>query len=63
MRETRSIDAGTTDLASCGYVFMASAKYDRAREYFQLLSGNDYEKAGRVEILVREGEEDEAFRC
>ena len=60
--KTRSIDAGTTDLASCGYVFMASGKYDRAREYFQLLSGNDYEKAGRVEILVREGKEDEALQ-
>ena len=60
--KTRSIDAGTTDLASCGYVFMASGKYDRAREYFQLQSGNDYEKAGRVEILVREGKEDEALQ-
>jgi DNA-binding winged helix-turn-helix (wHTH) protein/TolB-like protein/tetratricopeptide (TPR) repeat protein len=60
--KTRSIDAGTTDLASCGYVFMASGKYDRAREYFQLKSGNDYEKAGRVEILVREGKEDEALQ-
>lgn len=27
--KTRSIDAGTTDLASCGFVFMASGKYDR----------------------------------
>jgi DNA-binding winged helix-turn-helix (wHTH) protein/TolB-like protein len=60
--KTRSIDAGTTDLASCGYVFMASGKYDRAREYFQLQSGNDYEKAGRVEIFVREGKEDEALQ-
>jgi DNA-binding winged helix-turn-helix (wHTH) protein/TolB-like protein len=60
--KTRSIDAGTTDLASCGYVFIASGNYDRAREYFQLQSGNDYEKAGRVEVFVREGKEDEALR-
>ena len=60
--KTRSIDAGTTDLASCGHVFIALGKYDRAREYFQLQSGNDYEKAGRVEILVREGKEDEALQ-
>ena len=60
--KTRSIDAGTTDLASCGYVFMASGKYDRAREYFQLQSGNEYEKAGRVEIFIREGKEDEAVQ-
>jgi len=60
--KTRSIDAGTTDLASCGYIFMALGKYDRAGEYFQLQSGNDYEKAGRVEIFVREGREDEALQ-
>jgi tetratricopeptide (TPR) repeat protein len=60
--KTRSIDAGTTDLASCGYIFIALGKYDRAREYFQLQSGNDYENAGRVEIFVREGKEDEALQ-
>jgi hypothetical protein len=60
--KARLIDAGTTDLASCGYIFIASGKYDRAREYFQLQSGNEYEKAGRVEIFVREGKEDEALQ-
>ena len=60
--KTRSIDAGTTDLASCGHIFIALGTYDRAREYFQLQSGNDYEKAGRVEIFVREGKEDEALQ-
>jgi hypothetical protein len=60
--KTRSIDAGTTDLASCGYIFIASGNYARAREYFQLQSGNEYEKAGKVEILVREGKEDEALQ-
>jgi DNA-binding winged helix-turn-helix (wHTH) protein/TolB-like protein len=60
--KTRSLDAGTTDLASCGYLFMALGKYDRAREYFQLQSGNEYEKAGRVEIFVREGKENEALQ-
>jgi DNA-binding winged helix-turn-helix (wHTH) protein/TolB-like protein len=60
--KTRSLDAGTTDLASCGYVFIALGKYDRAREYFQLQSGTEYERAGRVEILVREGKENEALQ-
>jgi DNA-binding winged helix-turn-helix (wHTH) protein/TolB-like protein len=60
--KTRSLDAGTTDLASCGYLFMALGKYDRAREYFQLQSGTEYEKAGRVEIFLREGREDEALQ-
>jgi len=60
--KTRSIDAGTTDLASCGNLFMALGKYDRAREYFQLQSGTEYEKAGKVEILLREGKEDEALQ-
>lgn len=60
--KTRTLDAGTTDLASCGYLFMALGKYDRGREYFQLQSGNEYEKAGRVEIFLREGKEDEALQ-
>lgn len=41
---------------------MALGKYDRAREYLQLQSGNDYEKAGRVEIFLREGKEDQALQ-
>jgi DNA-binding winged helix-turn-helix (wHTH) protein/TolB-like protein len=60
--KTRSLDAGTTDLASCGNVFMALGEYDRAREYFQLVSGTEYEKSGRVEIFVREGKEGEALQ-
>jgi DNA-binding winged helix-turn-helix (wHTH) protein/TolB-like protein len=60
--KTRSIDAGTTDLASCGYIFIASGNYARASEYFQLVSGSEYEKAGKVEILVREGKENEALQ-
>jgi len=60
--KTRSLDAGTTDLASCGYVFMALGKYDSAREYFQLQSGTEFEKAGRVGIFIREGKEAEALQ-
>jgi len=60
--KTRSLDAGTTDLASCGYLLMALHEYDRAREYFQLVSGSEYEKAGRVEIFIREGKEKEALQ-
>jgi len=60
--KTRSVDAGTTDLASCGLVFIGLGKYDRAREYFQLQSGNEYEKAGLVQILLREGKQYEALQ-
>ena len=60
--KTRSLDAGTTDLASCGNVFTALGKYDRAREYFQLVSGTEYEKINRVEIFLREGKEEDALR-
>jgi serine/threonine protein kinase/tetratricopeptide (TPR) repeat protein len=60
--KTRSLDAGTTDLASCGYVFIGLGKYDRAREYFQLQSGNEYETAGLVQILLREGKQFEALQ-
>lgn len=60
--KTRSLDAGTTDLASCGQVFMALGKYDRAREYFQLQSGTEYEREGRVELYLREGKENETLQ-
>ena len=60
--KTRSLDAGTQDLASCGHVFIALGKYDRAREYFHLVSGTEYEKAGLVEILLREGKDEEALK-
>jgi TolB-like protein len=60
--KTRSLDAGTQDLASCGHVFIALGKYDRAREYFHLVSGTEYEKSGQVEILLREGKEQEVLK-
>jgi serine/threonine protein kinase len=59
--KSRALDAGTTDLASCGYIFMALGKYDHARDYFQLQSGTEYGRAGKVEILLREGKGDEAL--
>ena len=60
--KTRSLDAGTQDLASCGHVFIALGKYDRAREYLHLVSGTEYEKSGQIEILLREGKEEEALK-
>jgi TolB-like protein len=60
--ETRALDAGTQDLASCGHVFIALGKYDRAREYFHLVSGTEYEKMGQVEILLREDKKEEALK-
>jgi hypothetical protein len=49
-------------LASCAYVFMALGRYDRARDYLQLVSGTEYEKGSEVEILLREGKQDEAVQ-
>ena len=60
--KTRALDAGTQNLASCGHVFIALGKYDRASEYFHLVSGTEYEKSGQVEILLREGKEEEALK-
>ncbi|MGH9504110.1 MAG: hypothetical protein ACRD20_14760, partial [Terriglobales bacterium] len=60
--KTRSLDAGTKDLASCYYVFVALGRYERAEEYLQLLSGSEYQRSGEVEILLREGKQDEALR-
>ncbi len=60
--KARSLDAGTTDLASCGNVFMALGRYERAREYLQLVSGSEYERAVKVEVLLREGKQNEALQ-
>jgi DNA-binding winged helix-turn-helix (wHTH) protein/TolB-like protein len=60
--KTRSLDAGTTDLAACAYVFMGLGRYDRAREYLQLQSGAEFERAGEVEIFLREGKQDQALQ-
>jgi DNA-binding winged helix-turn-helix (wHTH) protein/TolB-like protein len=60
--KARSLDAGTTDLPSCGYVFMALGRYERAREYLQLYSGSEYERSGKVEIFLREGKQNEALQ-
>jgi DNA-binding winged helix-turn-helix (wHTH) protein/TolB-like protein len=60
--KARSLDAGTTDLASCGYIFMAMGKYERAREYLQLYSGSEYSRMGNVAILMREGRQNEALQ-
>ena len=57
----RFLDSGTTDLASCGNVFVALRNYERARTYFQLQSGTEYEAAGQVNIFVDEGKIEEAL--
>jgi TolB-like protein len=60
--KARSLDAGTTDLATCGHVFVAAGRYDRAMDYFQLEAGNDYEKRSEVEVLLRRGKQDAALQ-
>jgi DNA-binding winged helix-turn-helix (wHTH) protein/TolB-like protein len=60
--KARSLDAGTTDLASCGYIFVALGRYERAREYLQLYSGSEYEREGKAEIFLREGKQNEALQ-
>jgi hypothetical protein len=42
-------------LASCANVFMGLGRYERAREYLQLVSGTEYQTAVEVEILLHEG--------
>jgi serine/threonine protein kinase len=58
----RSLDPGTTDLASCGFIFIALGRYDSARAFFKLQSGTEYEANGEAEILLREGKQDEALQ-
>ncbi len=59
--KARSLDAGTVDLASCGHVFVAQGRYDRARDYFQLEAGTEYERGSQVEILLRQGKQEAAL--
>jgi len=60
--KARSLDAGTIDLASCGHIFVAASKYERAMDYYRLEAGNDFEKGGEVEVLVRQGKQDAALQ-
>ena len=60
--KTRSLDAGTTDLASCAHVFTGLNTYDRAHDYLKLVSGTEYQAAGEVQILLREGKYDAALQ-
>jgi DNA-binding winged helix-turn-helix (wHTH) protein/TolB-like protein len=60
--KTRALDAGTTDLAACSSVFMGLGRYDRARDYLQLLSGSEFAEGGEAEILLREGKQAEAIQ-
>src|SRR6185437_9216588 len=60
--KTRSLDAGTTDLASCAHVFTGLNRYDRAHDYLKLVSGTEYQAAGEVEILLREGKYNAALQ-
>jgi tetratricopeptide (TPR) repeat protein len=59
--KARALDAGTTDLASCGNVFMALGRYERAREFLQLYSGSEYERTVKVQLFLREGKQAEAL--
>jgi eukaryotic-like serine/threonine-protein kinase len=60
--KARSLDPGTVDLASCGHIFLAAGRYDRAMDYYRLEAGNDFEKGGEVEVLVREGKQEAALQ-
>jgi DNA-binding winged helix-turn-helix (wHTH) protein/TolB-like protein len=59
--KTRALDAGTTDLATCGNVYMALGRYERAREYLRLYSGSEYERKVKVDLFLREGKQAEAL--
>jgi hypothetical protein len=60
--KARSLDAGTIDLATCGHVFVAKGRYDRAMDYFQLEAGTNFEKVSELEVVLRQGEQDAALQ-
>jgi len=62
MRE--GVVAGSrNDFASCGHIFLAAGRYDRAMEYYRLEAGTDFVKGDEeVEVLVRQGKQDAALQ-
>ncbi len=58
----RSFDRQSAMLRSCGVAFMKYGDYNKALEYFNLDPNSDWNHALTIDILLREGKEQEALQ-
>ncbi len=58
----RSFDRQSSMLRSCGVAFLKHGDYDKALEYFNLDANTDWNHALTIDVLLREGKENEALR-
>jgi serine/threonine protein kinase/DNA-binding winged helix-turn-helix (wHTH) protein len=58
----RSFDRQSAMLRSCGVAFLKHADYDKALEFFNLDADTDWNHALTIDVLLREGKEQEALQ-
>ncbi len=58
----RSFDRQNSAMRSCGVAFLEHGDYDRAREFFNLDADTDWNHALTIDVLLREGKEQEALQ-
>lgn len=58
----RSFDRQNAALRSCGVAFLEHGDYDRALDFFNLDADTDWNHALTIDVLLREGKENEALQ-
>jgi len=58
----RSFDRQNSAMRSCGVAFLEHGDYDKAREFFNLDADTDWNHALTIDVLLREGKEQEALQ-
>ncbi len=58
----RSFDRQSAALRSCGVAFLEHGDYDKALEFFNLDADTDWTHALTIDVLLRQGKENEALR-
>jgi len=58
----RSFDRQSAMLRSCGVAFLKHGDYEKALEYFNLDANSDWNHALTIDVLLREGKEQEALQ-
>jgi tetratricopeptide (TPR) repeat protein len=58
----RSFDRQNSAMRSCGVAFLEHGDYDKAREFFNLDADTDWNHALMIDVLLREGKEQEALQ-
>jgi serine/threonine protein kinase/DNA-binding winged helix-turn-helix (wHTH) protein len=58
----RSFDRQNSAMRSCGVAFLEHGDYEKAREFFNLDADTDWNHALTIDVLLREGKEQEALQ-